>query len=241
MKTEEFPMRKGFYAQIKKLLMLFCLLFSLSLTTSCSDSEDEPKEEIQEETTGSTGSNSESSETINGHEYVNLGLPSGLKWATCNIGAIKPEDYGEYYAWGETTTKSKYTWNSITMEKEMGDISGNVQYDAARANWGGTWRMPESREIVELINNRTCIYTSQNGVKGYKVMGKNGNFIFLPAAGCLAETSLYGAGYEGLYWSSTPHEDFTISAYGLYFRPNRCYSREFVNRFYGRSVRPVTY
>ncbi len=80
-----------------------------------------------------------------GHEYVDLGL--SVKWATCNVGATKPEEYGNYYAWGETATKSEYTEdNSLTYGKQMRDISGNAQYDAATANWGGTWRMPTNDE-----------------------------------------------------------------------------------------------
>ena len=85
----------------------------------------------------------------NGHEWVDLGL--SVKWATCNVGASRPEQYGNYYAWGETTTKSEYTRdNSKTMYKNLGDISGNAQYDAARANWGGSWRMPRKAEFDEL-------------------------------------------------------------------------------------------
>lgn len=93
---------------------------------------------------------------INGHEYVDLGLPSGLKWATCNVGANKPEDYGNYYAWGETGTKSSYgASNSKTYGKQMNDIKGNSQYDAARSNWGGSWRLPTEKELEELVNKCT--------------------------------------------------------------------------------------
>ncbi len=242
MKTEKFPMRKGFYAQIKNLLMLFCLLLSLSLTTSCSDSEDEPKEETQqEETTGSTDSNGGQNGTTNtnGHEYVDLGLPSGLLWATCNVGATNPEDYGDYYAWGETTTKSTYTSeNSTTYGKTMSDISGNAEYDAARANWGGTWRIPTFTEIRELISDCTWTWTSKNRVNGYEVTGPNGNSIFLPAAGwCYGSDGHAGSG--GGYWSSTPYENRILHASFLYFHSGDYYSY-FHFRSDGRSVRPVT-
>ncbi len=177
---------------------------------------------------------------INGHEYVDLGLPSGLKWATCNIGATNPEDYGDYYAWGETGTKSSYTEdNSITYGKSMSDISGNAEYDAATANWGGTWRMPTSTEVEELINNCIWAWTSQNGVNGYKVTGPNGNSIFLPAAGYRDGSSLYNAGSDGGYWSSTPYEISTYGAYFLYFYSSY-YCRYDSSRYYGQSVRPVT-
>ena len=172
------------------------------------------------------------------HEYVDLGLPSGLKWATCNVGATKPEKYGNYYAWGETATKSEYNpSNSLTYGRQMNDISGNVKYDAAQANWGGTWRMPTKAEQQELINNCTCEWTTQNGVKGYKVTGTNGNSIFLPAAGFRNGSSLGDAGDYGYYWSSTPIEDDSYYAYGLSFNS----SKQLINyRYGGLSVRPVS-
>ena len=105
--------------------------------------------------------------TENGHDYVDLGLPSGLKWATCNVGASNATDYGDYYAWGETTTKTEYTEdNSLTYGKQMNDISGNPQYDAATANWGGGWRMPTYDELRELMFNCTWTWNTQNGVNG---------------------------------------------------------------------------
>lgn len=157
---------------------------------------------------------------INGHEYVDLGL--SVKWATCNVGANTPEEYGDYYAWGETSTKSEYTRNnSRTFGKDIMDeetiifedivmfaskdvdISGNANYDAARANWGGSWRMPTIAEMEELEIKCAWKWTKQNGVNGYKVTGPNGNSIFLPAAGlCDGEMPRY-YGEEGYYWSST--------------------------------------
>ena len=176
--------------------------------------------------------------TLNGHDWVDLGLPSGLKWATCNVGASKPEDYGNYYAWGETATKSVYTEeNSRTLYKTMSDISGNATYDAARANWGGSWRMPTKAEIEELLNNCTWTWTTQNGVNGMRVTGPNGNSIFLPATGYYQGSSRYsGSGY---YWSSTPYESATSPAYFLYFNSG---SRHvgWYERDYGRTVRPVS-
>ena len=122
----------------------------------------------------------------------------------------------------------------------MGDIKGNVQYDAARANWGGDWRMPTEEEMQELIDKCTWTWTTQNGVEGYKVTSKtNGNSIFLPAAGFRYGLSLCNAGSFGDYWSSTPNEYHEDSAsYYLYFdsydRLMYCTSRDF-----GQSVRPV--
>ena len=173
---------------------------------------------------------------IYGHEYVDLGL--SVKWATCNVGANKPEDCGNYYAWGEISTKSTYTEsNSKTYGKTMSDISGNVQYDAARANWGGNWRMPTKLEMQELIDNCTWIWTTQNGVNGYKVTSKiNGSSIFLPAAGYRLGATLKAAGNYGYYWSSTPFSN-NYTNYLYFISTYHSVSND--NRSYGRPLRPV--
>ena len=177
--------------------------------------------------------------TINGHDYVDLDLPSGLKWATCNVGATTPEGYGNYYAWGETTTKTEYSIeNSLTYyDSTIGDISGNPTYDAARANWGGTWRMPTKAEMEELVNNCTWILTTQNGVNGYKVTGPNGNSIFLPAAGAYDGSSRDFVGEDGYYWSSTPYE--SNCSYALFFYRGR-HHVNWCGRDSGLTVRPVS-
>ena len=176
---------------------------------------------------------------INGHEYVDLGL--SVKWATCNVGASKPEEYGNHYAWGETSTKSSYTENnSVTYGKNFSDIGGNPTYDVAREKWGSTWRLPTKAEFDELLNNCTWTWTIQNGIKGYKVTSKkNGNSIFLPAAGWRDGTSLYGQGAGGFYWSSTPHESSSYNAYNLYFNSGY-HSMPWYLRVLGYSVRPVS-
>lgn len=177
--------------------------------------------------------------TINGHEWVDLGLPSGLKWATCNVGASSPSDYGNYYAWGETSPKSSYTeGNCATWERNIGDIAGTSR-DAARQNWGGSWRMPTHAEVGELINNCTWTWTTQNGHNGYKVTGPNGNSIFLPAAGYYRGASLCGVGSDSPYWSSTPDESNTWEANFLYFH-SREHDRYWIYRCNGLSVRPVS-
>ena len=178
---------------------------------------------------------------INGHEYVDLGLPSGLKWATCNVGASKPEDYGNHYAWGETSTKSSYTkGNSVTYGENFSDIGGNPTYDVAREKWGSTWRLPTKAEFEELRQNCSWTWTTQNGINGYKVISKkNGNSIFLPAASFCDGTSLYGQGACGEYWSSTPHERSSDGAYGLHFN-SRYHRIPWYLRDFGLSVRPVS-
>ena len=188
--------------------------------------------------------------SANGHDWVDLGLPSGLKWATCNVGAESPEDYGNYYAWGETTTKSTYTEvNSTTYRLSFSalltqgiiDENNNLtpSHDAARSNWGGSWRLPTKAELEELENKCTWTWTTQNGVRGYKVTGPNGNSIFLPAAGTCYGSSLDNAGENGYYWSSTPNESNSHVAYDLSFNSGSQDVR-WTPRRYGFSVRPVS-
>ena len=173
----------------------------------------------------------------NGYEWVDLGL--SVKWATCNVGANSPSDYGDYYAWGDTSTKSSYTEkNSKTYGKSMGNIGGNSSYDVARYRWGGSWRLPTKAEFQELIDKCTWTWTTQGGHNGYKVTGKNGKSIFLPAAGWRSGSSPYDVGERGGYWSSTPDEGGIDGAYGLFFSSSIHYTTWDGRRF-GYSVRPV--
>ena len=174
---------------------------------------------------------------INGYAAVDLGL--SVKWATCNVGADSPEDYGNYYAWGETETKDSYTSsNSVTYEVDMDDIAGDAEYDAATANWGSSWRMPTYDEMEELIDSCTWTWTRQNDVNGYLVTGPNANSIFLPAAGYRYGTSLYFRGEHGNYSSSTPLESNSQYAYNLYFYSSN-HNTNWNYRLYGLTVRPV--
>lgn len=145
---------------------------------------------------------------INGHGYVDLGLPSGIKWATCNVGAKTPLDYGDYFSFGETTVKSQYTKSNYKFSNQkLGKISGNYQYDAATANWGDKWRTPTTKELQELIDN--CIWQSvkvNNNENGYIVMGPNKKSIFIPTPGQRVDDSTYQNGVFFNYWSSTPLE-----------------------------------
>ena len=148
-------------------------------------------------------------------EYVDMGFPSGVKWATCNFGATTPEGYGEYYAWGEIETKEEYTWqngNCLTYGKELGDISGNPEYDVVAAEWGGSWRSPRLEDMYELVTLCDWIW---NG-KGFNVVSRiNGSYIFLPAAGFMNTLAANAAGTEGpldqgtwgYYWTSTPYSE----------------------------------
>lgn len=197
------------------------------------------------------------------HEYVDLGLPSELLWATCNVGADSPEDYGDYFAWGETETKSTYNWstykwcngsyNTLTKyntKSNYGTVDNKTTLefsdDAARANWGGSWRMPTEAEFQELINNTNKTWTTVDGVGGWKCANKSdaSDYIFLPAAGYRKETSLDSAGSIGDYWSSSLCTLSTSStdnpSYGrrLYFNSN-VFSMYDSNRYDGYTVRPV--
>ena len=177
---------------------------------------------------------------INGHEYVDLGLPSGLKWATCNVGASSPEEYGDYYAWGEVETKSSYTVeNSVTYGKSISDISGNPSYDVARKKWGSSWRLPTMDEFEELQYKCKWKRITQGSKECYKVIGPNGNSIFLPAAGFCCGSKLYNAGKFGYYWSSSPHESYDNYAYYSYFLSSY-FGGKSIYIYYGQSVRPVS-
>ena len=169
-----------------------------------------------------------------GHDYVDLGL--SVMWATCNIGADKPEDYGDYFAWGEAETKSIYTQdNSATYNK-----SSYTFLDAASAQWGSAWRMPTMAECQELIDNCIWRWTTVGGHKGYKVTSKkNGNSIFVPAAGSRYDTQLRVADGWGHYWSSSPRESTSNGAYYLFFGSGYPYVY-WDYRYYGLSLRPVS-
>ena len=180
-------------------------------------------------------------EGSNGYEYVDLGLPSGLKWATFNVGANTPEAYGDYFAWGEIAPKTYYGENnSKTYEKEMGNISGNTTYDAATVNWGENWRIPTQGEMQELIDNCTWTWTQLNGVNGYNVTGTNGKSIFLPAAGSYNSGGGVYINERGSYWTSTPTTiDENRKAYYLVFLSiNKIVGSDY--RDNGRSIRPVS-
>ena len=182
-----------------------------------------------------------SGDSKKGHEYVDLGLPSGLKWATCNVGASSPEDYGDYYFWGGLSAEDESNSSTCpTFNKDINDFSENPEYDVARANWGGSWRMPTAAEFQELIDHCDWTWTTQNDRKGYKVTGPNGNSIFLPAAGGHGSSgpNPWVAGKEGHYWSSTPYRSWNDAANGLYLNArNQSVTYEF--RSHGCSVRPV--
>ncbi len=177
----------------------------------------------------------------NGYEWVDLGL--SVKWATCNVGAEKAEHAGDYFVWGEVLPKDFYAWNnSLTMgDKTIGAFAGDAQYDAATYNWGGSWRMPTGEEIQELVQNCTWEWTLQNDRYGCRATSvRNGNSIFLPAAGYSFASTLDHAGQYGYYLSATPYGDEeACEAYCLLFGSQLEVSLSSLYRVNGHSVRPV--
>lgn len=174
----------------------------------------------------------------NGHECVDLGLPSGILWATCNVGATAPEEYGDYFAWGETTTKTEYTSSNYTYTANPSTLPSDK--DAAYVNWGGNWRMPTKVEQDELRSSSYCTWTwtTQDGVNGYSVSSKiNNNSIFLPAAGYYSGSLREDDGSYGYYWSSSS-SSLNSYSYCVYFYSNGKFY-DFNSKSYGYSVRAV--
>jgi uncharacterized protein (TIGR02145 family) len=226
---------------------------------SIDQEQDQDQDQEQEQEDGDTAV---LTGTENGHDWVNLGLPSGLKWATCNVGATKPEDYGNYYAWGETATKStydlstykyadyadgedvyaltKYCNNSERGKDGFTDTLTTLEVadDVAIQKWGSNWRMPTNSEWKELIEKCIWTWTAKNSVKGYEVKATNGNSIFLPAAGARVPGGLGGTGSYGEYWSSSLKTIYPWDAFGVDFRSNGYYTMT-TNRYDGLSIRPV--
>ena len=194
--------------------------------------------------------------------YVDLGLPSGTLWATCNVGAETPEDYGDYFSWGETQPKAGYQWRYYKYCYYVNDFSPHplTKYctdpscgyngftdnlttllpedDAATSNWGEDWNTPTIEQWQELHNNTTQIWTTKNGVNGCLVTASNGNYLFLPAAGIGndAQSGWVGhAGESGCYWSKSLDTDYLGYAYSL----NDSFEYSYY-RYYGFSIRPVT-
>ncbi len=190
------------------------------------------------------------SKTINGHKFIDLGLPSGLLWAETNVGAETETEYGDYFAWGETVAnKTDYSWDTY----KYGDSSYNItkynssdkkttldkKDDAAYVKWGrSSCRMPTSDEFEELLNSDNCTWTWTNG--GYKVKSlSNGNSIFLPASGYRRGSNLSNQGSHGYYWSSTLNSSYRSSAYYLYFDSSNHFVNDINYRYNGFPVRPV--
>ncbi len=191
-----------------------------------------------------------------GHTWIDLGLPSGVKWASTNIGATRPQDAGNYYAWGETTPKTDFRWatyshgtayNSLTKYSlKDGLWTLDATDDVVSCTWGGTWRMPTKNEWSELQEHCAWTWTddyNETGVAGYVVASKsNDASLFLPAAGCRYANQINEKGVHGYYWSSSlfnNHSSYRGSAYQLQFFQDYFNSKWNHTRYYGSSVRGV--
>ena len=194
-----------------------------------------------------------------GHEYVDLGLPSGTLWATCNVGADVPEGFGEFFAWGETDPKDLYDWKSYRygrlfqeryeLNKYCTDsvfgLDGFVDNltvlepsdDVVRVRWGIGWRIPTIEEWEELFLNTTGTWTASNGVKGWLCTATNGNSLFLPASGYWWEDTFNAD--LGLYWSRTINKEFPYRAWGFHFNCDSSHLCGSSDRNRGQTVRAV--
>lgn len=193
-------------------------------------------------------------------EYVDLGLPSGTLWATCNVGADSPEDIGDYFAWGETSPKDLYDWSGYQYGGMVNGLFAMTKYctdslyglngfvdtltilepadDVATANWDADWRMATKEEWKELYLKTTNSWAVQNGVKGWLFTAPNGNSLFLPATGFRLEGELIGPGL-GIYWSSSLHTDFNERGWSFHFEGENCHVCGTYERNRGQVIRAV--
>lgn len=203
-------------------------------------------------------------ELIDGHAYVDLGLPSGTLWATCNVGASNPANSGSYYAWGETVPQSDiaYSWTSYKyangtsgtdpqLTKYCSDPNyGDVGYvdtltvlvsedDPATVNWGNGWRTPTKQELTELKNRCTIAWTTQNGVNGYIFTGPSGRSIFMPASGVYNNGAPQHVGVKGFYQCNMLYTVKPTSAWNFVFEASSAYLDNVKQRYCGMTVRPV--
>ena len=232
--------------------LLITLMAVMTTTTfvSCGDDDDN-------DGPGAASNNQPNLKCPDDHHphMIDLGMPSGTRWACCNVGADKPEAYGGYYAWGETEEKTVYeevTYQYCTGEDPDGvgfygkncnyqdigsDIAG-TQYDVAHVKWGASWQMPSLSQFKELLDNSTSTWTTREGVYGRLFTGRNGNTIFLPAAGMhMHDDSSYVSSW-GHYWSSTQLPSYLNSAHDFSFNSDGAVCSNY-GRICGRSVRPV--
>ena len=188
-------------------------------------------------------------------DIIDLGLSSGTLWASWNLGASSPEEYGAYFAWGETTPKNNYDWNTYKFGKSSNFTKYNtfdglteleLEDDAANVILGKDWRMPTHQEELELVNECSWESSELNGISGYKVTGPNGNSIFLPRGGLYDGTdydsdgtTISNANSCGWYWSSTLNSVGSAYAQGLCFFPSLLTNVSDHERCDGHNIRPV--
>jgi len=176
---------------------------------------------------------------LSGHEWVDLGLPSGTLWATCNIGANAPEDFGDYFAWGETTPMTEYGnhdysityYNTSTMEILP-------EYDAVKTLWGDGWQMPTPGNFQELVAKCSFKWIKYKGTEGYLITGSNGKSIYLAAGGSFGDDGIAVIGRDCNFWTNIEDDNSLTAAYATFFD----YYRTDIlgcDHSYGLSIRPV--
>lgn len=234
----------------KALKALSVLMFTALFAVSCTKPDD-PNNDV----------NGENNDTLTvSHEFVDLGLPSGTLWATCNVGASSPEERGDYFAWGETITKDMYDWKQYKYAAYGDDCFLLTKYcadstcgfngfvdtltvlepidDAVTANWGEGWRMPTKEEWAELLSNTTNTLTVQNGVEGRLFESANGNSLFLPNTGFYLDDEIICTTL-GIYWSSSLQKTFQIVAWSYHSDLDECHVCGTYERSRGQCVRAV--
>lgn len=234
-----------------KTLVVFMLMAIAGFVAGCT--------KPGEPNNGGNGGNDGNSDTLVVHEYVDLGLPSGTLWATCNLGADVPEDFGDYYSWGELEPKEVYDWSCyrygdfVDERYELTKYCTDSNYgqdgfvdniillepedDVVQALWGTDWRMPNRDEWEELILNTTSYRAELNGVEGWLFTASNGNSLFLPAAGYWWNGE-HNEGL-GLYWSRLINKEFPYRTWGIHFNWDQCHICGSSDRCRGQSVRAV--
>ena len=241
-----------------KAIAAIMLIVAAIIVTGCNKS-DEPNN--GGDNNGQNDNTIDLSGTLNGHDWVNLGLPSGTLWATCNVGSEAPDGCGDYFAWGETEPKASYNWgtykycngNIHTLTKYCNNsnygLDGFVDTltileaidDAATANWGAGWCTPSKEQWQELRNNTTSIWTSLNGKEGQLFSAANGMSIFLPALGYCLNDEVHEFSSYGDYWSSSLGNDSSYNGVGVWYIYffSEDYYMYYGSRSWGLSIRPV--
>lgn len=228
------------------MLLLMAIIIVPSIV-SCGGDDDITNDKKEEQNNNHDGNDDitvyRSCPNRNHPHTIDLGLSSGTKWACCNVGASEPEDMGKYYAWGEIYTKNLYNYDTYKHGRSIDDVDfigsdiAGTPYDAATANWGEAWCIPSQFQMQELFDNCSTEWTTINGVKGWKVTGKNNGTIFFPAAGSCYDGLFESIGQQGFYWTSSLADNLW-SAYSLQF-----YSQRFIIagmiREAGLSIRPI--
>lgn len=244
---------KRFFCMAFRMVIIGALMMPMAACEELFENENENGSENENEVVGDTIEVVDMEECIDAYHVHAIDLGLSVKWACCNVGAKSPEEYGEYYAWGETVAKDEYTIENYKYGKDLNgngeldedevnigpNISG-TSYDAAHVKWGDGWRMPTQDEIWELFTKCSWEDAELNGVRGRKLVGPNGACIFLPATRFRIEDG-YSRNGLGSYWSGTlglVYEDIHLPT-GLYFELEGLGGHSSFDFHLGLTIRPV--